>query len=46
MLKYRQLTVEEVLNTSELIYAVNKAEILKDWIIALPLRNTAPPLRI
>ena len=39
MLKYRQLTVEEVPNTGELIYAANKAEILEDW-------TTAPPLKI
>jgi hypothetical protein len=29
-LKYRQLIVKEVPNTSEPIYTVNKAEILKD----------------
>ncbi len=30
MLKYCQLTVEEVPDTSKLIYTVNKAEILED----------------
>ena len=30
MLKYRQPTVKEIFNTSKLIYAVNKAEILKN----------------
>ena len=39
MLKYRQLTVKEVLNISELIYTVNKAEILEDQITALPLKK-------
>ena len=46
MLRYRQPTVEEVPNTGKPIYAVNKVEILKDWTTALPLRNTAPPLKI
>jgi hypothetical protein len=45
MLKYYQLIVEDVPNTSELIYTVNKVEILEDWTTALPLRNTVPPLR-
>ena len=39
MLKYHQLTVEEVPNTSKLIYTVNKAEILEDWTTALSLRK-------
>ena len=30
MLKYRQLTVKEVPNTSKPIYIVNKVEILKN----------------
>jgi hypothetical protein len=30
MLRYRQLIVKEVPGTSELIYIVNKVEILKD----------------
>jgi hypothetical protein len=45
-LRYRQLIVKEVPNTSEPIYAVNKVEILKDWITTPPLRNTALPLKI
>ena len=39
MLRYRQLTVKEILNTSKPIYAVNKTKILEDW-------TTAPPLKI
>jgi hypothetical protein len=46
MLRYRQLIIKEVPDTGELIYAVNKAEILEDWTTILPLRNTALPLRI
>ena len=38
MLRYCQPTVEEVPNTSKPIYIVNKAEILKNWTTALPLR--------
>jgi hypothetical protein len=38
MLRYRQLIVEEVPNTSKPIYTVNKAEILKDWTTTLPPR--------
>ena len=39
MLRYRQSIVKEVLNIGELIYAVNKAEILEDWITILPLKK-------
>jgi hypothetical protein len=46
MLRYHQLTVKEVPDTSEPIYAVNKAEILEDWTTTPFLRNTALPLRI
>ena len=42
MLRYCQLTVKEVPDTSELIYTVNKAEILKDWTTALPLKIQTP----
>ena len=44
-LKYRQLTVKEIPDTSKPIYTANKAEILEDWTTALPLKNTAPPLK-
>ena len=37
-LRYRQPTVEEVPDTSEPIYTVNKVEILEDW-------TTNPPLK-
>jgi hypothetical protein len=41
MLRYRQPIVEEVPNTGELIYTVNKAEILEDWTTALfPKKQT------
>jgi hypothetical protein len=38
MLRYHQLIVEEVPDTSKPIYTANKAEILEDWTTALPLR--------
>jgi len=39
MLKYRQLTVKEVLDIGEPIYAVNETKILEDWTVALFLRK-------
>ena len=36
MLKYSQLIVEEVPNTSKLIHTANKAEILENWTTASP----------
>src|SRR6266571_2985011 len=39
MLRYCQLIVKEVPDTSEPIYTVNKAKILEDWTIAPPLRK-------
>ena len=38
MLRYRQLIIEEVPDIGELIYTVNKAEILEDWTTALLLK--------
>src|SRR6266568_9423676 len=43
MLRYCQLIVKEVLDTSEPIYTVNKAKILEDWTTALPLRKQTLP---
>ena len=43
MLRYRQLTVKEVPNTGKPIYTANKAEILKDWTTASPLRIQTLP---
>ena len=39
MLRYRQLIIKEVPDTSKLIYTANKTEILEDW-------TTAPFLKI
>ena len=43
MFKYRQLTMEKILDIGEPIYAVNKAKILDNWSTALPLRKQTPP---
>jgi hypothetical protein len=45
MLRYHQLTVEEVLDINKPIHTVNKVEILENWTITLLLRNTASLLR-
>ena len=43
MLKYRQLTMAEVPDIGEPIYAINKAKILENWTIAPSLRKQTPP---